>query len=59
MARTVSLPVAIAVRLHLAGAFETRGVVAPVVREIYEPILAELETLGITCHERTEVLRGA
>ncbi len=56
MARTVSLPVAIGVKLILEGAFPARGVLAPVFPEIYRPILDELESLGISCCERSEIL---
>lgn len=52
MARTVSLPVAIGARMILEGRIDRRGVVAPVFPEIYNPILGELETLGIRCQER-------
>ncbi len=54
MARTVSLPAAIAARLILEGEIALAGVRIPVVPEIYEPVLAELETLGIRCVERRE-----
>ena len=54
MARTVSLPAAIAARLTLDGKIGLAGVHIPVVPEIYEPVLDELETLGITCVERRE-----
>jgi hypothetical protein len=53
MARTVSLPAAIATRMILAGRISRRGVLAPVDPEIYTPVLEELETLGIACKERT------
>ncbi|MBM3318037.1 MAG: saccharopine dehydrogenase NADP-binding domain-containing protein [Candidatus Eisenbacteria bacterium] len=53
MARTVSLPAAIATGMILEGRITRRGVLAPVFAEIYEPVLAELETLQITCRERT------
>jgi saccharopine dehydrogenase-like NADP-dependent oxidoreductase len=53
MARTVSLPVAIATRLILAGEVAERGVIAPIQPGAYNPILDELETLGIRCDERT------
>ncbi|MBK7703034.1 MAG: saccharopine dehydrogenase NADP-binding domain-containing protein [bacterium] len=53
MARTVSLPLAVAVRLTLEGAFAARGVARPVSAEFYGPILGELETLGIVCREET------
>ncbi len=57
MSRTVSLPVAIAVRLILAGRIPQRGVVRPVHPEIYNPVLAELSELGIDCKEETTPLK--
>jgi saccharopine dehydrogenase-like NADP-dependent oxidoreductase len=56
MARTVSLPAAVAARLILEGKIGLAGVHIPVVPEIYEPVLAELEALGIACVERKEDL---
>jgi saccharopine dehydrogenase-like NADP-dependent oxidoreductase len=53
MARTVSLPVAIATRLVLEGRVAERGVIAPITPNVYNPILDELEQLGIRCEERT------
>ena len=50
--RTVSWPAAIAVKLLLEGHFTLRGVQIPNQREFYEPILAELEPLGIVFRER-------
>jgi saccharopine dehydrogenase (NADP+, L-glutamate forming) len=52
MARTVSLPAAIGVRMILHGELKLTGVQIPVVPEIYEPVLAELTRLGIECKER-------
>ena len=52
MARTVSLPAAIAVRMILHGELGFTGVQIPVVPEIYDPVLAELTRLGIECKER-------
>jgi len=52
MARTVSLPAAIGVRMILQGELKLTGVLIPVVPEIYEPVLAELTRLGIECKER-------
>ena len=54
MARTVSLPAAIAVRMILSGDLKLTGVQIPVLPEIYEPVLAELARLGIECKERKE-----
>jgi saccharopine dehydrogenase-like NADP-dependent oxidoreductase len=54
MARTVSLPLAIATRMVAEGAIALRGVVAPVTPEIYGPILDELAgKFGIAFTERT------
>jgi len=47
MARTVSLPAAIAVRLVLEGKLGLAGVHIPVRPEIYMPIMDELESLGV------------
>jgi saccharopine dehydrogenase-like NADP-dependent oxidoreductase len=54
MARTVSLPVAIATRLILQGEVTERGVIAPTQPGVYNPILDELARLNIRCEERTE-----
>ena len=52
MARTVSLPAAIAVRLILEEQIDLKGVHIPVDPAIYEPVLDELETLGIAFEEK-------
>ncbi len=54
MARTVSLPAAIAARMILQGEIKTVGVQIPVMPEIYEPVLKELEGMGIRFKERTQ-----
>ena len=51
MSRTVGLPAAIAVKMVLTGAIDATGVRIPVIPEIYEPILAELEVMGIHISE--------
>jgi saccharopine dehydrogenase-like NADP-dependent oxidoreductase len=51
MARTVSLPAAIGVRMILEGKITLRGVQIPILPDIYVPVLDELETLGITFEE--------
>jgi saccharopine dehydrogenase-like NADP-dependent oxidoreductase len=51
MARTVSLPAAIAARFILDGRIKGAGVHIPVIPSMYNPILAELERLGIRCEE--------
>ena len=47
MAITVGSPVAIATKLLLNGTIKVTGVHVPVVKELYSPILDELEPLGI------------
>lgn len=54
MARTVSLPLAIAVKLILEDRITLTGVQIPVDPSIYEPTLAELRTLGIEFQETVE-----
>jgi saccharopine dehydrogenase-like NADP-dependent oxidoreductase len=53
MARTVSLPCAIGVAMVLDGTFTRPGLHIPVMRELYNPILDELETMNIKFVERT------
>jgi saccharopine dehydrogenase-like NADP-dependent oxidoreductase len=52
MAKTVGLPLGIAAKLLLLGEIKSRGVVIPVVKEFYDPILEELSRLGIRLIER-------
>lgn len=47
MSVTVGLPVAIAAKLILQGKIRSRGVQIPIHREIYEPVMNELENYGI------------
>jgi saccharopine dehydrogenase (NADP+, L-glutamate forming) len=47
IARTVSLPAAIAVRMILEGKITLTGVYRPVLPGIYNPVLDELETIDI------------
>jgi saccharopine dehydrogenase-like NADP-dependent oxidoreductase len=56
MSRTVSLPAAVGARLILEGKFDKPGVWVPVIPELYNPILDELENLNITCEEATKPL---
>jgi saccharopine dehydrogenase-like NADP-dependent oxidoreductase len=52
MAKTVGLPLGIAAKLLLEGKINTRGVCIPVLKEIYEPVLRELNELGIGLSEK-------
>ncbi len=51
MAKTVGLPVAIAALKILNGEITKPGVQLPITKEVYEPILKELESFGITFKE--------
>jgi saccharopine dehydrogenase-like NADP-dependent oxidoreductase len=56
MSNTVGLPVAIAAKLILEGAITEKGVTLPINAKVYEPILEELETLGIKFEEQESKL---
>jgi saccharopine dehydrogenase-like NADP-dependent oxidoreductase len=56
MSNTVGLPVAIAAKLILNNTIQERGVTLPVSKEIYMPILSELEQFGITFNEQENTL---
>lgn len=58
MAKTVGLPVAIASIAILNGKITTPGVQLPIAREVYEPILKELETYGIAFKEKEREYLG-
>ncbi len=51
MAMTVGLPLAIAVDLFLDGKIPLTGLHLPILPEVYEPVLAELERWGIRFEE--------
>ena len=52
MSDTVGLPVAIAAKLILNNDIQLKGVTLPIQREVYTPILEELEGLGISFTEK-------
>ncbi len=51
MAKTVGLPVAIATLAILNGKIKTPGVQIPITKEVYTPILKELESYDIIFKE--------
>jgi hypothetical protein len=53
IARTVSLPAAMAIKLILQNKITVTGVHIPVLPNIYNPILKELDDMGITFIEKT------
>ncbi len=54
IARTVAFPAAIAVKMILNKNINLTGVHIPVIPDIYNPILDELEEMGIKFDEKTE-----
>jgi len=58
MAKTVGLPVAMATKLILNGTIHTPGVHLPITKEIYQPMLKELESLGISFVEQNVPYQG-
>jgi len=52
MAKTVGLPVAIATLAILNKKITTPGVQIPITKEVYNPILKELQSYGITFNEK-------
>lgn len=51
IARTVALPAAIAVKMILDGKIKDTGVHIPIAKTIYDPVLDELEKMGISMIE--------
>ena len=58
MAKTVGLPVAIATLLILNGKITTPGVQLPIKKEVYLPILSELEQFGVVFNEKEMEYEG-
>lgn len=53
MAKTVGLPMGIVAKLILQGEINLKGLQLPVKKEIYEPVLKELQQKGIHFKEQT------
>jgi saccharopine dehydrogenase-like NADP-dependent oxidoreductase len=53
MAKTVGLPLGIATKMVLTGQIRLEGVHIPTIKEIYEPVLLELENYGIGFREKS------
>uniref|UniRef100_A0A8C5HAP5 Alpha-aminoadipic semialdehyde synthase, mitochondrial n=1 Tax=Gouania willdenowi TaxID=441366 RepID=A0A8C5HAP5_GOUWI len=47
MAKTVGYPAAIAARMVLDGEIKTKGLVVPMMKEVYEPVLTRLKEEGL------------
>ena len=57
MAKTVGLPLGIAARLILTDKLKITGLKIPVDKEIYEPVLKELELHGVVFREQTVLVK--
>jgi saccharopine dehydrogenase-like NADP-dependent oxidoreductase len=56
MATTVGVPCALAARMILGGEIQQKGVLRPIAKEVYGPLLKALEGEGIAFVERVEAL---
>jgi saccharopine dehydrogenase-like NADP-dependent oxidoreductase len=56
MAKLVGLPMGIFVKLVMQGKITSKGVNIPVEKEVYEPVLSELEDYGVVFKEQETVL---
>lgn len=56
MAKTVGLPLGIAAKFILQDKIKLKGLHIPVIKEIYEPVLSELELYQIKFHEEIKSL---
>jgi hypothetical protein len=54
MSKTVGMTTAIGTRMVLEGKIKRRGVLSPVFKDIYDPILKELARFGIAMIEESE-----
>lgn len=58
MAITVGLPLAITTKLLLTGKIDLTGVNLPVHKQIYEPVLEELQKFGVNFQEKEYMMNG-
>lgn len=58
MAKTVGLPVAISALMILNKVITTPGVQLPIAKEVYEPVLQELEQHGVIFNEKVVDYKG-
>jgi hypothetical protein len=56
MAQTVGLPVAIATRQILLGKIQRTGILSPIYKDVYDPIMQELANHGICMIEESTKL---
>ena len=58
-ANTVGLPVAIGAQLVLDGQITKAGIVRPITKDVYNPVMRELEKLGVKLHEKESVVKAS
>ena len=56
MSKLVGLPLGIYVKFLLQGKMKEKGILIPVSAEVYEPVLNELESFGVSFLEEEIVL---
>ena len=54
MSQTVGITCAIGSRMILEGKIKHKGVISPIFKDIYDPILKELEKFGVVMIEESE-----
>jgi len=59
MNRSVGLPIGIAAELMVKGIITTRGVIAPMSKELYIPILKSLASEGMKFVEKSKISKGS
>ena len=52
MSKTVGMPIFFATEMILNQKIEEKGILLPLKKEIYEPILKKLEEIGVIFHEK-------
>ena len=52
MSDTVGLPLGVAAKLLLNGEIKAKGVLLPITKEIYQPVLRELKEFGVSFTEK-------
>jgi hypothetical protein len=57
MSRLVGLPIGIFVKQVMLGRINSIGVNIPVMKEVYEPVLKELEDYGVIFKEKEELIK--
>jgi saccharopine dehydrogenase-like NADP-dependent oxidoreductase len=52
MSITVGIPAAIATKLILTGKISRKGIQVPIVKDIYDPVMEELDAYGVKFIEK-------